>query len=192
MNMSTIRSKADFIGTLNPKAWDAVHPHTPFVFSNAFVELLVADVVKNIVPALADERLGKKSLDISKRMAGQASKLITESWEPGDEICPPWPWPWPWPWGGPTPNPWRQGPLPDPWKEGPHPEPWKRIRSAEQIELAHVTARLSGFTMSKEFNADLKSLATEVARGAAGKLAADFEDCGTVPRKPFPKPKGVG
>ena len=23
MNMSTIRSKADFIGTLNPKAWDA-------------------------------------------------------------------------------------------------------------------------------------------------------------------------
>ena len=187
MNMSTIRSKADFIGTLNPKAWDAVHPHTPFVFSNAFVELLVADVVKNIAPALADEKLRKMSLDLSKRMAEQASKLITASWEPGDEICPPWPWPWPgpWPWG-PLPDPWRQ----DPWKEGPVPQPWKRIRSAEQVEIAHVLARLSGFTVSKEFNANLKSLATEIARGAAGRLAADFEDCGTVPRKPFPKPKG--
>lgn len=185
MNLSTIHSKADFIGMLNPKAWDAVHPHTPFVFSNAFVELLVADVVKNIAPALADEKLGKMSLDLSKRMTGQATKLITESWEPGDEICPPWPWPWPW---GPLPDPWRQGP----WKQGPLPDPWKRIRSAEQVEIAHVLARLSGFTMSKEFNADLKSLATEIARGAAGKLAADFEDCGTVPRPPFPKPKGIG
>ena len=63
---------------------------------------------------------------------------------------------------------------------GPLPDPWKRIRSAEQVEIAHVLARLSGFTMSKEFDADLKSLATEIARGAAGKLAADFEDCGTV------------
>jgi len=185
MNVSRIRSKADFIGMLNPKAWDAVHLHTPFVFSNAFVELLVADVVKDIAPALADEKLGKKSLDLSKRMVTEANRLITESWEPGDEICPPWPWPWRWPY------PWPQwGPLPDPWKEGPRPEPWKSIRSAEQIELAYVLTRLSGLTMSKEFNANLKSLASEVVRGVAGKLAADFEDCGTVPRKPFPKPKG--
>ena len=185
MNMSTIHSKADFIGTLNPKAWDAVHPHTPFVFSNAFVELLVADVVKNIAPALADEKLGKMSLDLSKRMAAQATKSMAASWEPGDEICPPWPWPWPGPW------PW--GPLPDPWRQGdPQPDPWKPIQSAEQIELAHVLTHLSGLTISKEFNADLKSLATGIARGAAGKLAADFEDCGTVPRKPFPKPKGIG
>ena len=51
MNLSTIHSKADFIGMLNPKAWDAVHPHTPFVFSNAFVELSVADVIKDVEPA---------------------------------------------------------------------------------------------------------------------------------------------
>jgi len=182
MNLSTIHSKADFIVMLNAGASDAVHPHEPFVFSNAFVELLVADVVKNIAPALADKALGKKSLELSQRMAGQASKLITESWEPGDEICPPWPWPGPRPWG-PHPQTWRQF-------ANPEPSPWKPIRSAEQIELAYVLTRLSGLTMSKEFNADLKSLATEVARGAAGKLAADFEDCGTVPRKPFPKPKG--
>jgi hypothetical protein len=183
MNLSRIRSKADFIGMLNPNAWDAVHPHTPFVFSNAFVELLVADVVKHVAPALADQTLGKRSLELSKRMAAEAAKSMLESWEPGDDICPPWPWPYPWP---------QWGPLPDPWREGPRPEPWKPIRSAEQIELAHVLARLSGFTISKEFNANLKSLATEVARGVASKVAADFEDCGTVPRKPFPKPKGIG
>ena len=188
MNVSRIRSKADFIGMLNPKAWDAVHPHTPFVFSNAFVELLVADVVKDVAPALADQTLGKKSLELSQRMAAEATRSVATSWEPGDEICPPWPWPWPW---GPTPW-WHWGPHPEPWKEGPLPDPWKPIRSAEQVELAHVLARLSGFTMSKEFNANLKSLATEVARGVAAKLAADFEDCGTVPRKPFPKPKSVG
>jgi hypothetical protein len=189
MNVSTIRSKADFIGMLNPKAWDAVHPHTPFVFSNALVELFVADVVKDMAVALADRALGKKSLELSKRMAGQATKSMLASWEPGDEICPPWPWPWPWLKWGPLPDPWREGPTPEPWREGPYPEPWKRIVSAEQIELAHILARLSGFTISKEFNANLKSLATEVARGAASRLAADFEECGTVPRKPFPKPK---
>ena len=95
MNLSTIHSKADFIGTLNSKAWDAVHPNIPLVFSNGFVELLIADVVKSIAPALADEKLTKMSFDLSKRMAAQATKMTAESWEPGDELCPPWPWPWP-------------------------------------------------------------------------------------------------
>jgi hypothetical protein len=184
MNLSTIRSKADFIGMLNPKAWDAVHPHTPFVFSNAFVELLVADVVKDVATAVADRALGKKSLELSQRMAAQASSSIAATWEPGDEICPPWPWPWPGPW------PW--GPTPDPWREGePSPNPWKPIQSAEQIELAHVLTHLSGLTTSKEFNTDLKSMATALVKGVTGRLADDFEQCGTVPRKPFPKPKNV-
>jgi len=94
MNLSTIHSKADFIGTLNPKAWDAVHPNIPLVFSNGFVELLIADLVKSIAPALADEKLTKMAFDLSKRMAAQATKMTAESWEPGDELCPPWPWPW--------------------------------------------------------------------------------------------------
>ena len=174
-NLSRIHSKADFIGTLNPRAWDAVHPHTPFVFSNAFVELLIADVVKEVATAIPDRTLGKEALKLSQRMAAQAASSMTASWEPGDEICPPWPWPWPGPWLA--------------WAE-PHPDPWKGILSAEQIGLAYVLARLSGLTTSQEFNASLKSMATELVRGVAGKVADDFEQCGTVPRKPFPKPKG--
>lgn len=177
--LSTIRSKADFIGMLNPKAWDAVHPHSPFVFSDAFVELMVADVLKEVSTAIADRALGKKALQLSQQRAAQATSSMASIWEPGDEICPPWPWPWP----GPR-SSWELS-------TGPTPYPWKPIASAEQIELAHLLTRLSGLTTSKEFNADLKSLATELVRGVAGKLADDFEQCGTVPRKPIPKPKAA-
>jgi hypothetical protein len=173
MNLQLIRSKADFIGTLNPKAWDAVHPHIQFRFSNAHVELMVADVVKHVGATLADKALSKKTAELSKQMAGQASSAMSASWEPGDDICPPWPWPWPGPW---------------PWSvvTGPTPEPWKAVTSAEQIELAHVLVHLSGLTTSADFNTALKSLATSIAKGAASQLADDFERCGTVPRKPFP------
>ncbi len=181
IKVSRVRSKADFIGLLNPRAWDALMPHTPFVFSDAFVELMVADVVKEVATTVADRALGKKVLQLSQRMAAQATSSIAASWEPGDEICPPWPWPWPGPW------PWQ--PSPQPWD--PSPQPWKPILSAAQIELAHVLTHLSGLTTSKEFNAELKSLATALVRGVAGKLADDFEQCGTVPRKPFPKRKAV-
>ncbi len=66
MNLSVTRSKADFIGLLNPKVWDAVYPHMPFVFSNAFVELLVVDVVNEVATAVADRTLRKKSLGLSQ------------------------------------------------------------------------------------------------------------------------------
>lgn len=169
-NLSLIHSKADFIGSLNPKAWDAVKPHVPFVFSNAFVELLVADTVKRVGAAVADRKLGSKVVALSKRMATAATGAVAASWEPGDDICPPWPKPWPWP---------DPPPPPDP-------IPWEPIASADQIDLAHVLVRLSGLTTSNEFNGELKSMATELVKGLAGRLADDFEKCDTVPRQPFP------
>jgi hypothetical protein len=175
MNLSTIHSKADFIGSLNPKAWDALHPHVPFVLSNAFIELMVADVVKHAASAITDRALSKQVLGLSKKMANQAMSVMGASWEPGDEICPPWPWPWPGPW------PFT--------KADPEPEPWKGVLSANQVEIAHVLIRLSGLTMSKEHNAELISVANSIVKGVAGRLAEDFERCGTVPRKPFPGPR---
>ncbi len=59
-NLSHIRSKAQLIGTLNPKAWDALKPHTPFVFSNAHVELMVADAVKLVAGAITDKGLARE------------------------------------------------------------------------------------------------------------------------------------
>ena len=170
-----IRSKAELIGYLNPKAWDAVNPHGPFLFSNAHVDLMVADAVKNASTLVADKKISKQLLALSKQMAEQSGNAVVASWEPGDDICP-WPWPWP---------------GPPPWLDvfGPRPEPWKAITAADQIDLAYSLTMLSGLTTSKEFNVSLKSAATQIARGAASTLADEFEKCGTVPRRPFPRPR---
>jgi hypothetical protein len=188
MNVSTIHSKAVFIATLNPKAWEVVGggPGGKFAFSDAHIELLVADVVKSVGATLSDRKLGKKVYDLSRKMATQASQALVSSWEPGDELCPPWRWPWPGPW------PLKDllnDPEPEPWKQlGPTPNPWMEISSAEKVGLAYVLTQLSGLTTSKEFNQALKGVAMEIATDAAKTMADDFERCGTVPRKPFPKP----
>ena len=174
--LSKIRSKADFIISINPKAADALKPHGPLVISNAHIELMVADIVKLAASGIADKQLATKTLSLSKKMAEASSSALVGAWEPGDELCPPW---WPFPWPGP-------GPSPLDLFTGPRPEPWKNVAAAEQIELAHVLTHLAGLTTSKDFNVALKGLATEMARGVASQLADEFERCGTVPRKPLP------
>jgi len=174
-NLSRIRSKADFIGTLNPKAWDAVNPQTPFVFSNAHVELLVADAVKSVAAAITDKSLAREVMALSKTMAKQAGAALTSSWEPGDDLCPPWPWPWP------GPYPWFDLVDPDP-------HPWQPIRAAEQLDLAYLLTNLAGLTAIKEHNATLKSLGTKLARVAIATMADEFESCATAPRQPFSRP----
>lgn len=189
-NLSHIRSKQDLIIALIPQAADAVNPHGPPGVTNAFVDLLIADVVKAISAGVASRELQRKTLAVSKQMASQAVGSMTASWEPGDDLCPPWRIFWP------GPRPGRFDPHPNPWKYfalevfGPHPEPWKPVGSAVQIELAHTLTQLAGLTTNKQFNVQLKGLATEIARGAASRLVEDFERCGTVPRKPLPRPPG--
>lgn len=177
-NLSSIRSKADFIGSLNPKAWDAVKPHIPFGFSNAHVELMVASVVKSVAVAIADKAIAAEVMQLSKSMANQSSAALAAAWEPGDDICPPWPWPFPWP------GPW-------PWIDvaGPEPAPWTPIAAAEQVELAHILTRLSGLTTSKDVNKALKGAAVKLAGFASKTMLDEFDRCGTVPRKPFPRPR---
>ena len=136
-----------------------------------FGELALADAVKQLSSVISDKKLSGKVFGISQKMAKEATAGMINGWEEGDDICPPWrsfpPFP----------------PVPDPW---PGPFPWKEIASAEQIQVANILTQISGLTISKEFNQALKSVAAEVVRGAANKLADDFERCGTVPR---PKPR---
>jgi hypothetical protein len=129
-----------------------------------FGELALADSVKQLSKVVADKKLSVKVLELSKKMAKEASGGMINGWEDGDDICPPW-WPFPFP------------PVP-----GPGPFPWKEIVSAEQVQIANILTQISGLTTSKEFNLALKSVATELVRGVVNKLADDFERCGTVPR----------
>lgn len=136
-----------------------------------FGELALADAVKQLSKLVADKKLSRKVFVLSQKMSREASAGIINGWEEGDDICPPWrPFP-PFP------------PVPDPW---PGPYPWKEITSSEQILVANILTQISGLTISKEFNQALISVAAEVVRGVANKLADDFERCGTVPR---PKPR---
>lgn len=175
-NLSLVKSKKDLIIALIPEAADGVNPHGPRYLKNSFIDLLIADVVKEVSAGISTKAVAKKALETSKKMATQASTAMSASWEPGDDICPPWPFPWPWP------GPWTTRREPDP-------TPWKAINAAEQIELAYVLTQLSGMTTSKEFNQTLKALAVDVARGVAGSMVDEFEKCGTVPRKPIPRLK---
>jgi hypothetical protein len=184
MNFTLIRSKKDLIVALIPQAADAVHPHGPRVAINAYIDLLIADVVKEISAGITDRSLSKKTLQLSKIMAEQASTSMVESWEPGDSICPPW-WPW---WNHLPPWPGPHGPHSLAEFDGSNPL-WKSVRAAEQIELANMLTQFAGMTTSKEFNIQLKSLATGIARASVRSMVDDFERCGTVPRKPFPLPK---
>lgn len=92
-----IRNKVDLIGTINPKVFDIDNNpfKVPFPFSDAHVELMVADVVKSVAAAITDKTLSQEVMDLSKSMAKQASSSLAASWEPGDELCPPWPGPVP-------------------------------------------------------------------------------------------------
>lgn len=175
MNFSLIRSKQDLIMALLPAAADALKPHGPRQVKNAFIDLLIADVVKEISAGLTDRAISQKALQFSKQMAAQASASLVASWEPGDDLCPPWPIPWP----GPRQFDSRELPAAS----------WKNIRTADQVELAYTLTQLAGMTTSKEFNVQLKTLGTDIARGVANALADDFERCGTVPRKPLGGPR---
>jgi hypothetical protein len=167
---SKIRSKADLIAHLNPKAWD-VNPPQYFPFSNAHVELMVADTVKTAASGISNKSLAKRAAELSKRMAGSATASMVASWEPGDDICPPWPWPWP----GPRPH----------WSEGPSPQPWKEIGAAVQVEIAHTLVKLATLTTSKEYNQELRELGGALAADAAASLAGDFSRTTNAPRKAF-------
>ena len=125
-----LQSKIQYLGTLNPGAWDAVHPQTYFVFSEGYVNLLAADLVRQISAVFPDEGLRTQGFGLSRQMARAASTELGCHWEPGDEICPPLRWPPPLPHGLDWFRPHGQRPQPD---------PWKAVSAAETVQLALPT-----------------------------------------------------
>lgn len=177
---TTLLSKAQLIGQLNPQAWDAIHPHSPFVFADAHVELLTADLVRQISAALPDAGLRERVFGLSQAMARSAASGLVSSWEPGDEICPPWPFPWPFP----RVQDWFRD-IEQAFK--PQPVPWQPIAAAETVQLAHLLSHAAGLTSDATFSRSLLEVATAVAASAARTLVDEFEKCGTKPRPKFPK-----
>jgi hypothetical protein len=178
----SLLSKAQLIGQLNPAAWDALIPKSPFVFSNAHVDLLAADLVRQISTEIPDKDLSKKVFGLSAEMARSASSALASSWEPGDEICPrPFPFPFPHHFDDLFAQPEA--------RFGPSPEPWKSIPSAQMVQQAYLLTQTAALTSDATFSKSLIKMASAVAATAAQTLVDDIERCGTKPR---PKIGGHG
>lgn len=182
MNIKTVAlfSKIHLIGSINPEAWDALIPHTPFVFSDAHVNLLAADLVRQISAELPDKGLQARVFELSQQMARSASAGLASSWEPGDELCPPWRWPFPFPHVTDLLEELEKG-------MGPRPEPWHKIPSAGMLQSAYQLTQVAALTSDADFSQELLHVATTVATQASRTLVDDFERCGTLPRPKFPK-----
>jgi hypothetical protein len=159
-------TKASFISHYFPNYEDPGWGH--------FSEVALAGTIGKFSALIANKALSEKAFELSKQMAEVGVGSLIADWD-DDDLCPP-----------PRPHWWNieqvNGPHPEPWKpKEPHPN-WETINAAEQVEIAYLFTKFSALTTSERFNKALKSLATEIARNAAGQLADDFEKCGTPPR----------
>lgn len=183
-NLSHVRSKIALIGSLVPEAWDALHPSGSAFISDHFIELMVAETVRDASTHISDKKLAKAARHLSATMAGIATAGLVNGWEDGDPICPPYPWErFP---KGPV-----FGPFPLPW-----PEPWpgpvysmdggivlQPVAQLTQLELSSALVQLSSLTYNAEANKGLVTIAGDIARGISSKLGDEVDPCGTVPRK---------
>jgi len=163
-NLLKLKSKAEFIASLNPAAYDAIHPHGPLFVNDHVIELFVADAVKTVSKNINNKNLQKQGIALSGKIAGKAAHGLIAGWEDGDDLCPPWPRPFPIGWFIPS----YLAPV--------------KVSDVEQVELVSTLIALSSFTMEKEFNQEIKNLASGIAGGISSKLADEVEKCGTVPR----------
>ena len=131
-----------------------------------FSEVELAGAIGKFSTLITDRALSAKTFELSKQMAEVAVEGLVAEWDDGDDICP-----------RPRPHWWDLET-----NLVPHPEPWKSINAAEQVEIAYLFTKFSALTASTQFNKALKSLAAEIAGSVAGKLADEFEKCGTPPR----------
>lgn len=134
-----------------------------------FSEVELAGAIGKFSTLITDKALSAKAFELSKQKAEAAVKGLIAGWDDGDDICPVGVHPHGRGWDFET-------------NLKSHSQPWKSISSAEQVEIAYLFTKFSALTTSIPFNGALKSLATEIAGSVSGKLADEFEKCGTPPR----------
>lgn len=153
------------------------------IFREGSLDHVLASLVRRSALKLSDKRSGATAMELGKALAVRAAENLVQSWEEGDDLCPPWIYKFPVP---PRPDPWRAieqifGPIdPIPWID-------QAGAAVQDLMLAHGLRMAASITTSAEIGPRLADLGRSVA---GDRLSDVFENrCGNVPRK-FPIPIG--
>jgi hypothetical protein len=135
---------------------------------------LAIDIVGGISKLTADKQSAEMLKGIGLNLAQQFSAYLTDGWEPGDAICPPFP---------PRPRPyWETIFNPDTMTSAS-----KQTSSFNQIQYAYILKSLVGIPQLKAVSKKLDEAGELIVKKAAGKVYDEY--CGTHP--PIPHFPGV-
>ena len=140
------------IGKLNPKAWDAIHPHGPRV-SLASREYMIAMTIKGLASELNNRVVARKLSGVQKALVKFAGENIVAGYD-DDDWCPTGRVPIPIP---------RPGPFGFSFEEvmlNPQPLPPKE----SQREIGGYLLMLAGATSLKDVAQELETIGTGLIR----------------------------
>lgn len=160
--------------------------------SDAALDAMLAQMVRDIALGLPSDELSKRTLKIAKTAYKKALKDMINAWDYGDDICPPF-------WLGPRIAPWSSivsgDPQPQPWRIGladlnPQPLP-PRSKTTIKVQTAEFLAQAATLTTDEIFSKALIDVAIDLYRDSVGENYSDdfVEWCGTVgSRRPIVVP----
>ncbi len=178
MKTNLILQKVSFLhGMIDPNQVDGNPGQPGPIFRTAIVDLVVAELLRDIGVNLQDRELAAKVHNIGKELVTGSSHGLTAGWEEGDDICPPF----------------KVGPRPhgdSVFLTGPQPEPWLEhaTPAMNDIVLAHALRELASLTSSEKAGNEIRQLGETIVKAASSKLFDEY--CGTrVKHGPVPVPK---
>jgi len=179
MNTNLLLQKVSFLhGMIDPDQVDGNPGQPGPIFRTAIVDLVVAELLRDISVNLQNRELATKVRNIGKDLVTGSSPGLTAGWEEGDDICPPFK-------GGPRPfgdSVFLAAPQSEQWLE--HAAP-----AMNDIVLAHGLRELASLTSSEKASSEIRQAGETIVKAASARLFDEY--CGTpVKHVPVPKPKG--
>lgn len=184
MSIPLILEKVSFLrGVLNPDWVDGGPGQPGPILRDAVADYAIAEVARAIGQKLSNRELGGILQAAGRELAQESSRGLVNSYDEGDDICPPWYW------GKPIPHPHDPGPL----SLDPTPVPWLQhlTPAMNDVLLASALRQLASLTTNAKASAAMKQIGEAVVKGASSRLYDEY--CGTPvkPRIPLGQPKAT-
>ena len=179
MNTNLILQKVSFLhGMIDPDQVDGNPGQPGPIFRTAIVDLVVAELLRDISVNLQNREFATKVRNIGRDLVTGFSPGLTAGWEEGDDICPPF-----------------KGPRPygdSVSLTAPQSEQWLKhaAPAMNDIVLAHGLRELASLTSSEKASNEIRQAGETIVKAASARLFDEY--CGTpVKHVPAPKPKVI-